>query len=276
MKNKNNIIIVIGIILVFLGSLLPSIRIAQENISFLKENGILMILLAAAMFSLYKINYRELLYIPCVLSLTIIIKFIIDNMGRLEQINIQYNCYAAYQYGLAVMILGNILILTIITMEIMNLKKIEKLLNKTKEITKTINIKTKAIIEKTKTNAKNIKEKILEKKLHATHETTKDGKIKFNKITVKCDKPKKIKQKKSIKQIIQTKRIKNKNLAISKYNDNKNQTYKTCEVPTINIQKWTQSNICCSNCGATVNSTSEYCFLCDCKIKLKQEKERIS
>ena len=37
LKNKNNIIIVIGIILILLGSLLPSIRIAQENISFIKE-----------------------------------------------------------------------------------------------------------------------------------------------------------------------------------------------------------------------------------------------
>lgn len=270
MKNKNNIIIVIGIILVLLGSMLPSIRIAQENISFLKENGILMILLSAAMFLLFKLNYKELLYIPSVLSITIIIKFLIDNTDRLRQINKLYNCYAAYQYGIVVMILGNILIISIITIELLNPEKIKTITIKIKTIT----TKIKEIINIIKQKTRQIKEKMLEKKLHATHETTKDGKIKFNKIIVKCDKPEK--KKISLKQKIQTRKILNKNLSISKYNEEKNQSYKTYEIPTINIQKWTQSNICCSNCGATVKTTSEYCFLCDCKIKLKQEKERIS
>ena len=85
MKNKNNVIIVIGIILILLGSLLPSIRIAQENISFIKENGSLIIILVAAMFLLFKLNYKQLLYIPSILSIIIIIKFIIDNYDRLKK-----------------------------------------------------------------------------------------------------------------------------------------------------------------------------------------------
>ena len=36
MKEKKNLPLIIGIVLIVIGSLLPSIKIAQENISFLK------------------------------------------------------------------------------------------------------------------------------------------------------------------------------------------------------------------------------------------------
>lgn len=253
MKNKNNIIIVIGIILILLGSLLPSIRIAQENISFIKENGMLIILLVAAMFLLFKLNYKQLLYIPSILSIIIIVKFITDNYDRLKTITEQYNCYASYQYGIVVMILGNILILSIITLEILNFDKI-------KEIKETVQEKTELLKESTK----NIKEKIKESK--PIKQTTKDGKIKFIKRTIKVDKPKKQFKIKKMKQ----------QLSLSKYDENKIIKQTTYEIPTINIEKWTRSDICCSNCGATVHTTSEYCFLCDCKIKLNHEKEKLS
>lgn len=256
MKNKNNIIIVIGIILILLGSFLPSIRIAQENISFIKENGILIIILVTAMFLLFKLNYRQLLYIPSILSIIIIIKFITDNYDRLKKITEQYNCYASYQYGIVVMILGNILVLSIITLEILNIDKL-------KEIKQNVQEKTKSIKE----SAYNIKEKIIDTK--PIKQTTKDGKIKFIKRTIKVDKPKK---RFIIKKISKQK----KQLSLSRYDENKITNQKTFEIPTINIEKWTKSDICCSNCGATVHTTSEYCFLCDCKIKLNHEKEKLS
>lgn len=249
MKNKNNIIIVIGIILILLGSLLPSITIAQENISFIKENGSLILILAAAMFLLFKLNYRQLLYIPSILSIIIIIKFITDNYSRLKQITEKYNCYASYQYGIVVMILGNILILSIITLEILDIDKIKKIKENIQEKTESI---------KQKTN--NIKETIKNKK--TIKQTTKDGKIQFIKKTIKIDKPIKIN--------------KSKKLSLSQYNENKINKQKIYEISTINIEKWTKSDICCSNCGATIHTTSEYCFLCDCKIKLNKEKEKLS
>ena len=253
MKNKNNIIIILGIILIILGSILPSIRIAQENISFIKENGMLIIILAAAMFLLFKLNYKQLLYIPSILSIIIIVKFITDNYDRLKTITEQYSCYASYQYGIVVMILGNILILSIITSEILNFDKIKVIKENVQEKTKTI-----------KGNTKNLKEKIKESK--PIKQTTKDGKISFVKRTVKVDKPKKqFKIKQNVKQ--------KKQLTLSQYNENKVIKQKTLEIPTINIERWTKSDVCCSNCGATVHTTSEYCFLCDCKIKLNQEKE---
>lgn len=256
MKNKNNIIIVIGIILILLGSLLPSIRIAQENISFIKENGMLIIILAAAMFLLFKLNYRQLLYIPCILSIIIIVKFITDNYDRLKTITEQYSCYASYQYGIVVMILGNILILSIITLELLNVDKIKELKEKLQEKTETL-----------KETTNNIKEKIKETK--PVKQTTKDGKISFIKRTIKVDKPKKTFM---IKKLSKQK----KQLSLSRYNENKIIKQTTYEIPTISIEKWTKSDICCSNCGATVHTTSEYCFLCDCKIKLNHEKEKLS
>ena len=262
MKNKNNVIIVIGIILILLGSLLPSIRIAQENISFIKENGSLIIILVAAMFLLFKLNYKQLLYIPSILSIIIIIKFIIDNYDRLKKITELYNCHASYQYGIVIMIMGNILILSMITLEILDIDKLKILKEKVQE---------KKELVKEKTN--NVKEKIIQSK--PIKQTTKDGKIRFNKLTVKVDKPVKPSKIKTTISKIKTKKS-NKNLSISKYQENKITKHTTYEIPVIDIKKWTQSDICCSNCGATVHTTSEYCFLCDCKIKLNKEKEKLS
>lgn len=269
MKNKNNVIIVIGIILILLGSLLPSIRIAQENISFIKENGSLIIILVAAMFLLFKLNYKQLLYIPSILSIIIIIKFIIDNYDRLKKITELYNCYASYKYGIVVMIIGNILILSMITLEILDVEKLKKLKEKTSVIKEKV-LETKELAKK---NTKTVKEKIIQSK--PIKQTTKDGKIRFNKITVKVDKPTKPSK---IKATLNKIKIKNKNneLSISKYQENKITKHTTYEIPVIDIKKWTQSDICCSNCGATVHTTSEYCFLCDCKIKLNKEKEKLS
>lgn len=269
-------------ILIFIGTLLPSVRIAQENISFLKENGSLIIILVAAMFVLLKLNQEKLITIPSIISIYVIIKFISDNNSRLNEIKELYNCYAAYQYGIIVMILGNLIILTILTIEILKninfktkTKKLKEKISNSKEmVTKnTNNIKEKLsynhIIEKISVNKK------------VSHETTKDGKISFNKITVKCDKPtkKKITLKEKINEIkikLLQKKILKRNLSISKYKDEETSTPKTYNVPVIDIQKWTNSDICCSNCGATVHTTSEYCFLCDCKIKLKNETKQTS
>lgn len=256
MKNKDNIIIVIGMFLVFIGSFLPSIKIATENISFIKENGYLIIILVAAMGILFKLNYKQLLYIPSILSVIIILKFIIDNKERLNQITEIYNCYASYRYGIIVMLLGNIIILSIATLKLFNID---------------INFEV-------------LKEKMIKRQenMEIKHETTKDGKIKFNKITIKCDNEefKKNNQKNTIKEKleklklkIQTNKFKKRKLSISKFDENRE--IKT-SIPTIDIKKWTANKIYCSNCGATVYTTSEYCFLCDCKIKLNHEKEKLS
>lgn len=297
MKNKRNILIIISIFLVFIGAFLPSVRIAQENINFIKENGSLIIILVSAMFILVKLNYKQLLYIPSILSITIIIKFIIDNKERLDQINQVYNCYASYEYGIAIMLIGNILILILTTLELFNIKtikeKTQKLKQKISEKTNIIKTKQKEkqpkkiILAQIKDKFITIKNKLLQiiKKIptlikktklnkNITHETTKDGKIKFSKITVKCDKPIKIKIpfKEKLKIVLLKIRMNSpfrKKLSISRYKEETT----TYNVPVIDIQKWTRSNICCSNCGATISTNSEYCFLCDCKIKLKERKK---
>ena len=132
-------------------------------------------------------------------------------------------------------------------------------------------VQEKKELVKEKTN--NVKEKIIQSK--PIKQTTKDGKIRFNKLTVKVDKPVKPSKIKTTISKIKTKKS-NKNLSISKYQENKITKHATYEIPVIDIKKWTQSDICCSNCGATVHTTSEYCFLCDCKIKLNKEKEKLS
>lgn len=280
MKNKKNILIIFGILLIFLGAFFPSIRIAQENISFVKENGFLIIVLVTAMFLLLKLNYKQMLYIPSVLSIIIIIKFIIDNTERLKEINELYNCYASFEYGLIVMLLGNILILITTTLELLNIDKLKtttkKLKQKTNTIINVISNKVKTIKVKFIDNKQKIKELIKTKKQNITYETTKDGKIRFNKITIKCDKPVKIKPKTSLKEKIQAIKLKiktfhpfRKKLSISNYRDEKTNKV-THNISVIDIKKWTRSNICCSNCGATISTNSEYCFLCDCKIKLKE------
>lgn len=279
---KKNILIIAGMILIFVGALLPSVRIAQENISFIKENGSLIIILVAATFILLKLNQEKLIVIPSIISIYIIIKFIIDNNSRLNEIKQLYNCYAAFQYGIIVMILGNLIILTILTMEI--LKNIN-FKTKTKELKEKIENSKEIVIK----NIQNIKEKlnydhIIEKisiNKKVSYETSKDGKISFKKITVKCDKPakKKLTLKERINEIkikLLQKKILKRKLSISRYKDEEINTPKTYNIPVIDIQKWTNSDICCSNCGATVHTTSEYCFLCDCKIKLKNETKQTS
>ena len=78
-KDKKNFVIILGMILVFIGTLLPSIKIAQENISFLKEDGPLTIILALIMFILLKLEKRNFTSIPSALSIGLIVKFVIDN-----------------------------------------------------------------------------------------------------------------------------------------------------------------------------------------------------
>ena len=277
MKNKKNIPLIIGMILIFLGTLLPSIRIANENINFIKENGILTIILVAIMYILLKLDKKTLITVPSILSLSLIIKFIIDNKERLNKIKETYNCYANFKYGLAVMIIGNIIVLLSTIIPIINK---EKLKEKTILIKDTIREKLKQI--KNKKITPSIIEKIAKKenKKKISTETTKDGKIKYNKIVVKVDnKPKQ--ERKSIKEklslfVLKTrlKKISRKNISITKFNEQKKQ--KTYYIPKINIKKWTRNDICCINCGATVKSTSEYCFLCDCKIKLNDKEKKLS
>lgn len=277
MKNKKNIPLIIGMILIFVGTLLPSIRIANENINFIKENGILTIILVAIMYILLKLDKKTLITVPSILSLSLIIKFIIDNKERLNKIKETYNCYANFKYGLAVMIIGNIIVLLSTLIPIINK---EKLKEKTILIKDTIREKLKPI--KNKKITPSIIEKIAKKenKKKISTETTKDGKIKYNKIVVKVDnKPKQ--ERKSIKEklslfVLKTrlKKISRKNISITKFNEQKKQ--KTYYIPKINIKKWTRNDICCINCGATVKSTSEYCFLCDCKIKLNDKEKKLS
>lgn len=274
MKNKKNIILIIGMILIFIGTLLPSIKIANENINFIKENGILTIILVAIMYILLKLEKKSLITVPSVLSLSLIIKFIIDNRDRLKEIKETYNCYANFRYGLAVMIIGNIIVLLSIVIPIINKETIKE---KIKIIIKTIKekIKPNKVKKLTPSIIKKITKKENKKKIST--ETTKDGKIKYNKIIVKVDnKPKKqktpIKEKISLLILkIKLRKISRKNISITKFNEQNNK--KIYYIPKINIKKWTRNNICCINCGATVKSTSEYCFLCDCKIKLSDHKK---
>lgn len=279
---KNNMLIILGIIIVFIGTLLPSIQIAQENINFIKENGPLIIVLLSVMILLLKFEKKELISVPSILSIALVIKFTIDNKLRLKEINEKYNCFAGFKYGLVVMIIGNILILLPIILSIPNLKeKKEKIIETTKVKAKSIKEKTRNIKTKHKLTPSLI-QKMSKKdsKNKVSKGTTKDGKIKYNKLIVKVEKN--TKEKKTFKQIIddlllklRIKKISSKKLSIARYNEEK-PTKKTLYIPTINIRKWTRNEICCINCGATIKSNSEYCFLCDCKIKLTEKEEKLS
>ena len=148
---KNNMLIILGIMTVFIGALLPSIQIAQENINFIKENGPLIIILLSVMIILLKFEKKELISVPSILSIALVIKFTIDNKLRLKEINEKYNCFAGFKYGLVVMIIGNILILLSIILSIPNLKeKKEKIIETTKEKAKTLKQKTSDIKTKHK------------------------------------------------------------------------------------------------------------------------------
>ena len=280
MKRKLNIPLIIGIVLILIGSFLPSIKIADENINFIKESGPIIIILTAIMAILLRLDKKILISIPSILSIGIIIKFMTNNSNRLKTIRETYKCYTGFQYGLSVMMIGNILILISIILTITNFTTIVSILKNILEkvIEKIKNIKPKKI--KT-TNI--IKPKLIEKlskkenKNKITSETTKDGKIRFKKITVNVNnKEKTTKLKEKLNLFIlkhRIRKISKKKIAITKYNEEKKTTY---YIPRINIKKWTRNNICCINCGATVSENSEYCFLCDCKIKLKDNKEKIS
>lgn len=295
-KNKINIFLIIGITIVFIGTLLPAIRIANENISFLKDNGPIIIILSAIMVVLYKLEKKEFIFIPSLLSVLLIIKFINNNKDRLSQINEIYNCYADYQYGLAVMLIGNMIILLTLVIGLINFEKISEFINL---IIKKIKNKPKNKQEKTnsiKEKVSNIKETITTKvpkknKSIITQETTKDGEIKFKKIVVKCDnkETKKRNNKLNIKSKIndllfkiKLKKISHKKLSITKFKDDyqkeetKIKNLITYKIPVIDIKKWTRKDVCCINCGATVSANSEYCFLCDCKMKLSESKEKLS
>lgn len=288
-KDKKNFVIILGMILVFIGTLLPSIKIAQENISFLKENGPLTIILALIMFILLKLEKRNFTSIPSVLSIGLIVKFVIDNKNRLQQIRETYNCYAEFQYGLLIILIGDILILLSVIIQNIN---VESIVAKIKLVIvgirqKFVNIRER--IKKNKLEKKDKPKKVLtpslisklakkDKKNKIISETTKDGKIKYKKIVVKVDN--KIKEKLSLKERISNfllklrlKKISKKRLSVSKYKETCVRTY---YVPTIDIKRWTRSNISCINCGATVNTNSEYCFLCDCKISMSENKENLS
>lgn len=297
LKDKKNIKYMIGIILIFIGTLLPAIRIAQENISFLKDNGPLMIILVGIMFLLIKLEKKEFITLPSIISVVLIIKFIFDNGNRLKQINSMYNCYAKFQYGLAVILIGNLILLISLITEYINFKTLNnkinelklKYINKTK--TKLEKIKTKKQ-EKLQSQKQKENKKILtptliqklEKKQETkkiTKETTQDGKIKYNKITVKVDKPKeKQKLKERLENLIlklKLKKISRKKISLTKYQEPETKIKtKTYYIPTINIQRWTRDNVSCINCGAKINTNSEYCFLCDCKINLKDKEKKLS
>ena len=286
MKNKKNTLIILGIILIFIGAFLPSIRIAQENINFIKENGPIIIILASVMILLVKFEKQELISVPSILSIALIIKFILDNKLRLKEINEKYNCIAEFKYGLVVMIIGNIIILISLIFSIPNLKeKKDKALKITKERTIKTTKKIKEKVQTIKPKQHELTVKLIEKiskkesKQKVATETTKDGKIKYNRITVKVNNSK---GNKTIKQRLddlllklRIKKASRKKLSIAKYTEEK-PIKKTYYIPTINIRKWTRDNICCANCGATIKSNSEYCFLCDCKIKLTDKEQKLS
>jgi ABC-type multidrug transport system fused ATPase/permease subunit len=288
-KRRKNKLIEIGTIISIISALLPAIKIASENISFLKDKGPITLILALITIVLIKLDKKELTIIPSTINIIIVIKFIIENTERLKQINELYNCYAKYQYGILVMLLANLIIIISVIIENVNIKDTKEKINKRiKSIKEKISQKnnTKNIIKEHKKQTKKIERINKKENKHiVTKETTKDGKIKFNKLVVSVDnKPKK--KKKNIKEKIaliklkhNSKKIKRKNISITKYKDSeqpKQKNTKTYYIPIIDIRKWTRNKICCVNCGATVNANSEYCFLCNCKIKLVDKKTKIS
>ena len=256
--NKKNILLYIGFILILVGLFLPSIRIAHENVSFIQEAGLLPLFLVVAMIILLRLEKKEFIVIPSTIMIVIIFKFILKNIPLLKQINDLYGSYVKYQYGLFVLIAGNILILVSLLFSLLELEDIKERVNdyKLRKIEKAENT-----------------EKV-------SKGTSKDGKIKYNKVVVKVENTENLMNK---FQIFKVKKA-NKNLSISKFDDTKetskvDRTYEATPAPVvkgpntvsvIDIQKWTRGSICCSNCGATVLTTSEYCFLCDCKIKLEK------
>lgn len=264
---KRNFSLILGIIILLVGSFLPTIKIANENISFIKETGILMLILIGIIFILYNLKKEKLIILPSLIVMYTIIKFILDNQNRLENIKKTYNCYAKFEYGIPVMLIGNIVILLTLLLTTINYNKI------------IVFIKEKILIIKEKINNKKTKKEL--NKNIIKEEKTYNGIIKYKKLVIKLNnKKQKTNIIEKIKEILKIKRIKNKNLSITKFkNEYKTEQTKKIvkyNIPVIDITKWTRNDICCINCGATISSKSEYCFLCDCKIKLNEKQEKLS
>ena len=223
-------------------------------ISFFKYYFSIAFIVLNLLYKRCSIYYKQLLYIPAFLSLALIIKFIIDNNDKIKNIKESYGNYISFKYGIVVMILGLILLTVVLTLEIFDIKLLKEKIEKIK-------------IEKEKQK--------IDKKIKTKEEKTKDGKIRYKKLTVTCDNKKLIKVpfKQRVNDFISKIRFKRffkKKLSISYYKEQPKTTY---SVPVIDIKRCTRSSVCCSNCGATVSTNSEYCFLCDCKIKLSNRKK---
>ena len=237
------------------------------------------------MFILLKLDRKKLIVVPSIISLGLIFKFIVDNISRLKQIRDTYNCFAGFRYGLIVIVIGNLVVLLTLLFTIVDFSNLFELL-------KNMSIKVLSFIKSLVSGIRNIYikrrqlmklskiEKLNKKenKQRVTQEMTKDGKIKFNKIVIKVDNN--VERKKSLKERLnlfvlkhKVRKISRKKISITKYKDEVSK--KVYNVPVIDIKRWTRDDVCCLNCGATVKSTSEYCFLCDSKIVLN-DKEKLS
>lgn len=286
---KKDLLLILGMIIISVGLFLPSIRIANENISFLKENGCLMVIIVLIMFILYMLNKKELMIFPSFVSVFFIVKFIVNNKNRLNEINELYNCYANFKYGLLVMLVGCLFIILTILVGLINYNHVGCFLHDV-FVNRLVKLKNNVVLFFKRFNKSCLASLRTKKELNkdiVVQEKNDDGVIKYNKMVVKLNNVKG-KQRKSVwvklSEIISSlkiRRVSNKNLSISKFNNDyrdnivhkKVSTYK---VPFIDIRRWTRNDVCCVNCGATVSSNSEYCFLCDCKVKLSDKHEKLS
>lgn len=293
-KSKRDLILLIGIFVLFLGCFLPSIKIASENISFIKDNGIIMIVLVLIMLVLYGLDKKDFIFIPSCISVRIIVGFIISNSVRLKEITELYNCYADYKFGLIVMLAGNGLILISMIIRLVNLKVLKnailcfcsffkRVFSYVKQGFLLVILFFKNLILRIGSILLNLKNnKFLSK------ETTTDGKIHYNKIVVRCsnkDVKSKFSLKNKIRDFILKLKLKSffhKKLSISKFKNDEIVEKSNCQnkvvlqrIFVIDIKRWTRNKVCCLNCGASISSNSEYCFLCDCKMKINK-KEKLS
>lgn len=296
--NKKKIFIIIGLLIVIIGTFLPSIKIAMENISFIKENcGITLVLILISLI-LFILNKEDYIAVSSSLFIYLVIKFLIDNKIRLDQIMEVYNCYAKYRYGLLVILIGNIVVILTVFVskfDIVNLFKrfvmkvclfFSKVFQKVAGFFKNIFSKEKIIglfgkIKKSlfklfglvKSFVFKIVSKIKCSRIKVVNEKTKDLSISYRKMTVKCNRRESFFSR--LKFFFIKFRIKKarRKISISSYSEerpkihHKNGNFKVYSKYNFDIRRWTRSNVCCANCGATISTTSDYCFLCDCKIK---------
>lgn len=260
-----------GIFLMLMGPFLPVVRIANENINMLENNGFLIVLLAAICIILVLLNKTFYTVVPAIFTLVFMFDFVVKTSNKLEQINQTYNYYVSFNYGLVVTIFGSLIVLISVLLDnekikalIKNMVENAKIKLKTKEVFNKDGIKGNKLVVTIGNNKEKIKNMKLNEKINTKIIKQKAANIKGNVLTKISNRKKlsisKFKEEKKIEQAIEKNHENFNYNIVSSIN---NEPAKT----KFDMTKWIINNVSCTNCGAVIKNNDTHCFLCDCKVK---------